>query len=151
MLARLSFCAVLLLLAACAAALPGYTPPPFKEKGKLSQGLKSGDVAEGGEYQMSADEKAMDCRRTTGSMSITINRLKLRSTEHQPSALAAGAQKTITPIFGGSTKGADRQAEYTRERAKLLAYNQHLASKNCRTVDIEAELARPPEPADKQY
>lgn len=151
MIARLCCCTIFLLLAACAAALPGYTPPPFKEKSKLSQTLKSGDVAEGGEYQMSADETAMDCRRTTGSMMITINRLKHRDTEVQPSALASTAQKAVTPIFGGSTRGTDRQAEYARERAKLDAYNRHLASKKCRTVDIEAELARPPEPADKKH
>lgn len=151
MIARLCCCATFLLLAACAAALPGYTPPPFKEKSKLSHALKSGDVAEGGEYEMSADEKAMDCRRTTGSMMITINRLRHRNTEVQPSALASATQRAVTPIFGGSNKGSDRQAEYIRERAKLIAYNQHLASKNCKTVDIEAELARPPEPPDKKY
>lgn len=151
MIARLSCCAVLLLLAACAAALPGYTPPPFKEKSKIAKGLKSGDVTEGGEYQMSADEKAMDCRRTTGSMMITISRLKLRNAQQGPSALASATQRAVTPIFGGSNRSADLEAEYARERARLVAYNQHLASKGCKTVDIDAELARPPEPSDKRY
>jgi hypothetical protein len=151
MLARLSCCVAVLLLAACGAALPGYTPPPFKEPGKLAKGLQSGDVAEGGEYQMSADEKAMDCRRTAGSMMITISRLKLRDSEVGTSAATVAANKAATPFLGGSAKGLDREAEYARERKKLLAYNQHLASKNCRTIDIEAELARPPEPAGKRY
>jgi hypothetical protein len=54
-------------------------------------------------------------------------------------------------VFGGSSAGADRDADYARERAKLEAYNRHLADKSCRTVDIEAELARPPETAGKRY
>lgn len=151
MLARLSCCAALLMLAACAAAMPGYTPPPFKEKSKFSQALKSGDVDTAGHYEMADQEKAMDCKRTTGSIMITIERLKLRNTEVGTSGFATTANKAATPIFGGSKKGLDRDAEYARDRAKLAAYNQHLASKNCRTVDIEAELARPPEPAGKKY
>ena len=37
----------------------------------------------------------------------------------------------------------DRQAVSARERAKLEAYNNELAAKGCKTVDIEAELAKP--------
>ena len=48
-------------------------------------------------------------------------------------------------MLGGSAKSADRQAVYGRERAKLDAYNRELAAKGCPTIDIEAELARPPE------
>jgi hypothetical protein len=50
-----------------------------------------------------------------------------------------------------SDKGFDRDAEYVRDRARLEAYNRHLASKGCQTINIEAELARPPEPIDKKY
>ena len=49
-----------------------------------------------------------------------------------------------SPLFGGSAKGADRQAVYARERAKLDAYNAELAAKGCKTLDIEAELASAP-------
>ena len=48
-------------------------------------------------------------------------------------------------VFGGSGRGLDRDAEYRRDRARIEAYNRHLASKNCPTVDITAELARPAE------
>ena len=44
----------------------------------------------------------------------------------------------------------DRQAVYARERAKLEAYNNELAAKGCKTLDIEAELAKPPE-GPKKY
>ncbi|KAB2911887.1 MAG: hypothetical protein F9K29_21365 [Hyphomicrobiaceae bacterium] len=145
MLARLCPLAALLVLTSCAAAVPGYTPPSFKEKSKFGTALQSGEVGSDGRYQLSKDEKAMDCRRMTGSMQITIARLRDADTRGQPSALASASQKAAAPIFSGSTVGADRQADYARERAKLAAYNRQLADKNCKTVDIEAELARKPE------
>lgn len=151
MRARLFVPAVLLVLTACAAAVPGYTPPPFKEKSKFGTVLESGDVQPGGRYEMSEAEKAMDCKRLTGSMQITMLRLKDPSGRAEPSAAASATQKMAGPVLGGSTVGADRQAVYARERAKLDAYNRELAAKGCKTVDIEAELARSPEPPGKRY
>jgi hypothetical protein len=148
--ARLFACLACLTLAACGAALPGYTPPPFKDKGKLTV-MKSGEVDADGVYHMSELEKATDCKRLTGTMMITINRLKQRTAEVGTSSLAIAANKTVTPFLGGSGKGLDRDAEQTRDRARLAAYNQHLASKSCPTVDIEAELARPLDPPGKKY
>src|SRR5262245_24425503 len=151
MLARLSCCAALLLLAACAAAIPGYTPPPFKEVSKASQPLKSGEMTPDGRYEMADEEKEMDCKRTAGAMSIVIERLKYRASEVGSSKLALSANKAISPLRKTSDKGFDRDAEYLRDRARLAAYNRHLASKGCPTVDVEAELAKPPEPTDKKY
>ena len=78
MLSRLSAIAALLLLASCA-AVPGYVPPPLegsREKSKFGTALESGDVGAEGRYEMSATEKAMDCKRLTGSMQIGIARLR---------------------------------------------------------------------------
>jgi hypothetical protein len=150
MLFRLSLVALVLALTACAAAVPGYQPPSFREKKKTTV-LESGRLDADAHYQMSSTEKAMDCKRITGSMHITISRIKDSNFRSEPSALASGAQKTIGPIFGGSTVGANRQAEYGRERAKLEAYNRELEARNCKTVDIEAELAKAPEPIGKRY
>jgi hypothetical protein len=150
MLDRLTCCAALLLLAACAAAIPGYTPPPFKES-KGSQPMKSGEMTPDGRYEMADEERQMDCKRTAGSMSIIIDRLKARASEVGSSQLAIAANKAISPLKKISDKGFDRDAEYTRDRARLAAYNGHLAAKGCPTVDIEAELARPPEPVGKKY
>ena len=151
MLTRLSLCASLLLLAACAAAMPGYTPPPFKEKkSKHAQAMQSGEMQEG-EYQMADQEKAMDCKRITGSMSITIERLKHRNAEVPTSDVAVSANKVPSLYLRQSSKGLDRDAEYQRDRARLEAYNQHLAAKGCRTVDIDAEIARPTDPIGKKY
>jgi hypothetical protein len=151
MLARLSCCAAILLLAACAAAVPGYVPPPFKEKSKHSLPMQSGTVTSDGKYEMADQEKEMDCKRTTGSMMVVIERLKYRASEVGTSQLAVTANKAIAPIRRSSEKGFDRDAEYLRDRARLESYNRHLAAKGCPTVNIEAELARPPEPKDKKY
>jgi len=151
MLRRLSLLAVLPLLTSCA-AVPGYTPPPLEgshEKSKFAKAMESGDVGPEGRYEMSAAEKAMDCKRLTGSIEITISRLRDPLVRQEPSAVSSAAQKLSTPLYGGSNKGGDRQAIFARERAKLEAYNAELAAKGCKTVDIEAELARPPEPPKK--
>ena len=150
MLARFCIPAVFLVLTACA-ALPGYTPPSFKEKGKMATPLESGDVRSDGEYEMSATEKAMDCKRLTGSMQIAMSRLKDSYGRMEPSAAASAMQKSVAPAFGSSAIAADRQALYARERAKLEAYNRELAAKGCNTLDIDAELARPPDPPGKRY
>ena len=151
MLVRLLTLAALLALSACAAAMPGYIPPPLTESNnKYTKPLDSGDVGADGRYHMSEAEKAMDCKRLTGSMQITLSRLKDGHTRAEPSAVSATAQQTVAPVLGGSTVGADRQAVYARERAKLDAYNRELASRDCTTLDIDAELARP-EPVGRKY
>ena len=144
MMARLSLLAVLLMLAACAAAIPGYSPPPLTENtNKFAKPLESGEVGSDGRYHMSESEKAMDCKRLTGSMQITLARLKNTYGRQQPSALSSTVAQSIAPVFGGSSLGSDRDAVYARERAKLEAYNDELAARNCKTLDIEADLARP--------
>jgi hypothetical protein len=147
---RLTLLAPALLLAACAAAMPGYSPPEFKEKSKFGQPLESGTVR-GGRYELSETEKKLDCKRATGSMQITMARLRDGHGRDAPSGASTTTQSWFPSVLTGSTKGVDREADYARERAKLEAYNSHLASKNCRTVDIEADLARPPEAPGKRY
>jgi hypothetical protein len=146
--ARLVACAAALALAACGAALPGYTPTPFKGRAKI-EAMKSGDVDSAGVYQMSDQEKATDCKRLAGSMMVTISRLRVRHNEVGTSQAATAANKAATPIFGGSARGLDSDSEYARDRARLVAYNRHLAAKGCATIDVETELARPPEAAKK--
>jgi hypothetical protein len=117
-------------------------------KKKLGKALSSGEVKDG-QYQMSQDEMAMDCRRMTGSMKITINRLRDAATRKGGSALAESAHSFVPLLTQGSTASADRQSTMARERAKLDAYNRHLAARNCKTLDIDAELARAQEPLRK--
>jgi hypothetical protein len=131
----------LFVLAGCAAAMPGYTPPDFNQK-KVVQPMRSGDMDAGGTYHMSNQEKAADCRHIRGYMMVTISRLRHRDGEVPTSGLAIGANRAATTFLGGSSKGLDREAEYQRDRARLEAYNRHLAQKGCETIDIQAELSR---------
>ena len=142
--------AVALLVGACAAALPGYSPPPFKEKKSTALG-PSGEMGSDGRYELSQSEKERDCKRTLGSMQISIARLKDPAFRVEPSTMSSALQSGGAAVTGGSARGADRQAEYERERARLDAYNRLLASKNCKTLDIDAELAKPPEAVGKRY
>jgi hypothetical protein len=144
MLARALILCTIALLAACAAALPGYTPPPFKES-KVFKPKESGEMDDAGTYHMSKQEKGTDCKHLRGAMMVTISRLRHKDKEVGTSSLAIGANKLATPFWGGTAKGLDREAEHKRDVARLEAYNQHLADKGCKTVDIEAELKRPPE------
>jgi hypothetical protein len=144
MLARALILGTLSLLAACAAALPGYTPPPFKESAAFKP-KESGDMDAEGTYHMSKQEKGTDCRHIKGSMMVTINRMRHKAKEVGTSALAVEANKLARPFFGGSTKGLDRDAEYQRDRARLEAYNRHLADKGCATINIDAELSKAPD------
>jgi hypothetical protein len=150
MLIRFLPLAALLALTACAAAVPGYSPPPFREK-KHATFVESGDIGADGHYHLSDYEKALDCKRITGSMHIIIARLRDAQGRARPSQLAIATHQTVAPMIKGSTRGADGDSELTRERSRLAAYNRHLAEKNCKTIDIEAELRRPPDPPDKKY
>jgi len=141
---RAAVLCTLALLAACAAAIPGYTPPPFKDT-KVVQPMRAGDMDADGVYHMSNQEKATDCRHLRGSIMVTISRMRHRASDAAPSPFAVGANSAATTVFGGSTRGLDRDEEYRRDRARVEAYNRHLAAKECPTVDIAAELARPPE------
>src|SRR5262245_24123771 len=144
--------AVALLFGACAAALPGYTPPPLKEKKTTKLiGAPSGEMNGEGSYELSELDKARDCKRTLGSMQISIARLKDPAFRVEPSAVSSVMQSSGAAVTGGSGRGADRQSEYAREPARLEAYNRLLASKNCKTLDIDAELAKPPEEVGKRY
>jgi hypothetical protein len=152
MYARILVPAALLALTACASAVPGYVPPPLggEKKNEFAHAMESGDMR-GDRYEMSSTERGMDCKRMTGSMQITISRLKDKYGREEPSSVASSAQSYSGPLFGSSGKGADRGALYARERAKLDAYNEELAAKNCKTLDIEAELARAPDSPGKKY
>ena len=131
--------------------MPGYTPPPFKEKkGKHAQAMQSGEMTDG-QYEMAEQEKLMDCKRTTGSMMVTIERLKYRNNEVNTSDLAVTANKAPTPYTRHSAKGLDRDAEYPRDRARLEAYNGHLAAKGCRDGGYRGRTRAPTEPIGKKY
>jgi hypothetical protein len=107
--------------------------------------MESGTMRTDGRYVMSETEKAMDCKRMTGSMLITIARLKDARDRAVGSDLAMSTQRTYKQMSGGPAIGSDPEGEHAREHAKLAAYNEELAARGCARLDIEAEMARPPE------
>jgi hypothetical protein len=112
-------------------------------KNKMGKALKSGGLNDQGTYVMAGDELTMDCKKLTGVMQVTIGSLRgARTRSDSSSSTGQSAHNNIAPLFGGSSALANRQATLARDRAKLDAYNKALASKNCKTVDIDAELAR---------
>jgi len=141
-----------LMLAGCAAAMPGFSPTTG-DAGPANHGAtrEVGKFDENGEYHMTSAEKALDCRHIAGAMHITIARMRDKASNGAAplSTLSVGMKNTLAPIFGGSTVAGDPAAEMARDRGKLVAYNRHLAEKECPTVDIDAELARPPEAPQK--
>jgi hypothetical protein len=138
-----------LALGACAAAAPGYIPPPLEGKKQspiasaLAKPMVSGDVGSDGRYVPSEDEKKLDCRKLTGSIQVMIDRLRVSGQRHEPSLASKAMQSATAGLSKGSMAGNNIGGETARERARLTAYNALLASKNCKTVNIEAELAKP--------
>lgn len=139
------------LLTGCAAAVPGYMPPPAEKPGKTAdndkrplamgaiKSFESGAVTASGAYTPSAAEKALDCRKLNGSMQIIVARLKDHHNRPKPSGVAAAAQGAAASLKGRDNV-MDLDAELQRERARLAAYNTLLAEKKCPTMDIDGAL-----------
>jgi hypothetical protein len=149
MLAHFVAPCVLLLAAGCAAAVPGYSPPSQKSARFKATVHEGGTLTGEGAYRLSEHEKTLDCKHLAGSMHIIIDRLRDAQDRGGPSPLASTTQSVAAPLHGGSTTAADRQGELARQRARLYAYNDRLAEKGCKTIDIEAELAKPPAHGNK--
>jgi hypothetical protein len=130
------------VLTACAAATPGYVPPSAKSTvASKIKGFESGNIAATGVYEPSAAERALDCKRLTGSMHIIIARLKDAPNRPKPSDLALKAQSTMAVVRGPSAS-LDVNAENARERARLTAFNGLLADKKCKPLNLDAELGK---------
>ncbi|MDX2202759.1 MAG: hypothetical protein NW223_08410 [Hyphomicrobiaceae bacterium] len=129
-----------LLLAGCAAAMPGYDP--------LTGGVADRRKAVGaemdgeGRYILTAAEREYDCPRLSGGIVVTIARLRDRERSEPVSGVSTGMRNVVSPLFGGSGSNSP-EAEAGRERAKIAAYNSQLVQKGCKPVDIEAEYAKP--------
>ena len=54
---------------------------------------------------------------------------------------ARSLQSLTTPIFGGTKEGVDPDGQYLKDRAMLETYNRQLGVKQCKTFDLDAELA----------
>ena len=108
-------------------------PPP-------SDGVTTGAL-QGSGYQLSEEELKFDCKKLTGTMQIRILQMRGYDTNKKTSTAARSLQSLTTPIFGGTKEGVDPDGQYLKDRAMLEAYNRQLGVKQCKTFNLDAELA----------
>jgi len=136
-----------LLLGACASALPGYSPDAKVQaaQAKAAQDAENaGTFQDNGSYVLGPDEAKLDCRKLTGRMQVRILQIRDHNERQVGSAAGQTIQSVATPVFGGTTYGANPDRDFARDRAILEAYNRQLAAKNCKTFDLAAELKPKP-------
>lgn len=104
-------------------------------------GQKVADRHRPGEvYELSAQEKALNCKQLTGRMQLRILQARDTIERNDSSALGRGLQSVTVPVFGGTSRGTDPAGDFARDRAMLEAYNQQLTAKKCPAYDLDAEL-----------
>ena len=130
-----------LAIAGCAAALPGYSPPSKTRDRLIAAQQTGGGFDESGAYNLTDQEQKLDCKHLTGSMTVKILQMRQAADRRDPSALASTAQAAWKPIKGGTDYGLSVAEDLRRDRVRLETFNRQLAEKNCRTFDLDKELA----------
>lgn len=147
-LISLSCGAVLLALAGCAAALPGYAPPS-KSKLKLPTDSAKSDagpqtpatVGSDGTYIPSSKERSLSCRRLTGVVQIKIQQVRAETTREPASRITTATESALARPMAGGKLNADGPRQVSQDRAQLVALNALMIEKNCGHFDIDAALA----------
>lgn len=91
-------------------------------------------------YELTADEKALECKQLTGRMQIRILEIRDYHERNRTTLASRALQSGSTAVFGGPKAGTDPDGTYAKDRATLEAYNAQLAAKGCKTYDLESEL-----------
>lgn len=103
-----------------------------------------GQLAQG--YTLSAEEKALDCRRLTGRIQVRLLALRGEAYKVQPSAAAQNMRSATSAALGTDT-AKNAAIRTTTDRPVLEAYNGRLVELGCPSFDIGKELeARPSAP-----
>ena len=151
---QVSALGIALAVGACAAAVPGYQPPDPKLDKIKAAAPKGGGFDAAGSYSLTDQERDLDCKRLTGSITVKIVQMRDAGNRAKPTIVAATAQSAVRPLFGGSTYGQDIEADLKRDRARLEALNSQLVAKACPSFDLDAELkpgnTNPPRPVKPQ-
>ncbi len=121
--------------------MPGYVPSTPKREKMLAAAPKGGGFNSDGTYFMTEQEQKLDCKQLSGSITIKILQMRADSGRAVASDMAKNAQTAVNKVKGGSTYALDNAVDYKRDRARLETLNGRLAEKNCRTFNLEAELA----------
>jgi len=127
------------VVAGCASA-PADIKPNLVSDTPPATDVVTGTLPAAG-YQLSDEELKYDCRKLTGLMQIRILQIRGYDSNQKASMAARGMQSMATPIWGGTKEGVDPDAQHRKDLAMLQAYNQRLANKQCKTFDLDAELA----------
>ena len=97
-------------------------------------------------YTLSAEEKALDCRRLTGRVQVRLLALRGEDYKAQPSA-AAQSMRSATSAALGTNTAKNAATRTATDRPVLDAYNARLVELGCPSFDIGKELeARPSAP-----
>ena len=88
--------------------------------------------------------KEENCKKITGRMKLRILELRSRRAEDPTTAASRVMQQAMTPVFGGTSRGARPEAEIAADRAALEADNARLVAKGCASFDLAAALAADP-------
>jgi hypothetical protein len=139
---RAQIFAVVATVLACGCASKNVDTPPnlVSDIPPPSDGLTTGAL-QGSGYQLSEEELKFDCKKLTGTMQIRILQMRGYDTNKKTSTVARSLQSLTTPIFGGTKEGVDPDGQYLKDRAMLEAYNRQLGVKQCKTFNLDAELA----------
>ncbi len=122
-------------LAGCAAAAPGFQPDAPSNLPPQYRPFNGGAVDKSGRYVVSNEERALSCPKLTGSMHVMMSRLKDSANRPRASAATSTMQTAVKPLSGGGAN-LDVDVEIQQARARLKAYNDLLAEKKCKTLDI---------------
>ncbi len=135
-------------LSACAAETGGsspavYLPVATGPAATAGAGAASVRAAPGG-YKLTEAESRLDCPKLTGQMKVRIANMRAAYGQRSGTNVSQSIQAVVTPVFGGTTRGLDPDADLQLDRAKMEAFNRRLAEKKCKTLDLDAELRGEP-------
>ncbi len=97
-------------------------------------------------YSLSAEEKALDCRRLTGRIQVRLLALRGEDYKVRPST-AAQSMRSATSAALGTDTAKNAAVRTATDRPVLDAYNARLIELGCPSFNIGQELeARPSAP-----
>jgi hypothetical protein len=93
-----------------------------------------------GGYQLTEEEKALDCKKLTGRMQVRILQARDYSTQQKTSAASRALQGAVVATGSAAKRGIDPDSDHSQDRVQLEAYNQQLAALKCRTFNLDEDL-----------
>ena len=98
-------------------------------------------------YQLNEKEQAYDCKKLSGKIQVRILQIRNQPLQEKTTLASRSFQQASKPIFGGTSYGADPDAQYRADKSLIEAFNARLVEKNCPSFDLAAALK--PSPANE--